>query len=140
MRGCTNSGAEQYVEKNIFTKHNSSSCCFSFSCTENYLIEFFSSRWIDTGVSSIFLFLLQDLILSVIIYLAATAVLSKDKRYFYLLSILSGGLLLCLIVDMRVRELWLKPMDFALIKYSLQNSSNLISGIEIFLNQSSGFG
>lgn len=104
------------------------------------LIEFFSNRWIDTGLPSIFLFLLQDLILSAIIYLITTTAIRKNKTYFYLASVLSGSILLCLLLDMRVRELWLKPMDFQLIIYSLQNSSNLISGTEIFLNQLSGFG
>lgn len=104
------------------------------------LIEFFSNRWIDTGASSIFLFLLQDLILSAIIYLIITTALSKNKYYFYLLSVSSGVILLCLLLDMRVRELWLKPLDFSLISYSLQNASNLVSGIETFFNQISGFG
>lgn len=104
------------------------------------LIEFFSKRWIDTGVSSIFLFLLQDLILCAIIYLIITSTLSKNKFYFYVLSIASGVILLCLLLDMRVRELWLKPLDFSLINYSLQNASDLISGAEIFFNQISGFG
>lgn len=41
---------------------------------------------------------------------------------------------------MRVRELWLQPLDFPKIKYGLQNVSELASGVEIFFNQSSGFG
>ncbi|WP_166364866.1 LTA synthase family protein [Pseudomonas akapageensis] len=104
------------------------------------LIEFFSYRWIDTGARSVFLFLLQDLILSAIVYLVAMAAIKKNKLYFYVLSIFSGVLLLCLLLDMRVRELWLKPLDLPLVKYSLQNASDLASGVEIFLNQSSGFG
>lgn len=104
------------------------------------LIEFFSNRWIDTGVSSVFLFLLQDLILLVVVYLVGITVISKGRLYFFLLSVFSGAILLCLLLDMRVRELWLKPLDFSLIQYSLQHSSDLISGVEIFLNQLSGFG
>ncbi|MHC8350472.1 hypothetical protein ACYZT7_14270 [Pseudomonas sp. RT4P38] len=104
------------------------------------LIEFFSNRWIDTGIPSIFLFLLQDLILSAIIYLTAITIISKNKLYFYVLSISSGFLLLCLILDMRVRELWLKPLDFPIIRYGLQNADELTAGVEIFFNQSSGFG
>lgn len=104
------------------------------------LINFFSNKWIDTGIANTFLFLMQDLILSAIVYLVAISTISKNKYNFYLLSISSGTLLLFLIIDMRVRELWLKPLDLPLIKYGLQNSSDLISGIEIFFNQSSGFG
>ncbi|MNG82551.1 Choline-sulfatase [compost metagenome] len=104
------------------------------------LIAFFSDRWIDTSVSSIFLYVLQDLTLIAALYLIAINTITRNKYNFYLLSILSGALLLFLLLDMRVRELWLKPLDGSLISYSLQNSSNLVSGLEIFLNQQAGFG
>lgn len=104
------------------------------------LIDFFSSRWVDTETSSIFLYLLQDLILAAALYLVAITTIRKNTLNFFLLSIASGTLLLFLLLDMRVRELWLKPLDWSLISYSLQNSSDLFSGIDIFLNQQSGFG
>lgn len=104
------------------------------------LIEFFSNRWIDTGATSVFLYLFQDLILSATIYLIAIVTIRKSKFNFYWLCIASGVLLLFLLLDMRVRELWLKPLDWPLIKYSLQNSSALLSGADIFLRQHSGFG
>jgi phosphoglycerol transferase MdoB-like AlkP superfamily enzyme len=104
------------------------------------LINFFSNRWIDTGIGTTALFLLQDFILAATLYLIATVTITKNRFYFYLLSIVSGALLLFLLVDMRVRELWLKPLDWPLIKYALQNTSDLLSGMDIFLKQSSGFG
>lgn len=104
------------------------------------LIEFFSYRWIDTGAASVFLFLLQDVLLAAVIYLAAVALIKRNKYYFFAVSFFTGVVLLGLLVDMRVRQLWLKPLDLQLIQYSLENSSNLLSGAEIFFKQSSGFG
>lgn len=104
------------------------------------LINFFSNRWIDTGITSSILFLMQDVILAATLYLIAAATITKNRFYFYLVSISAGALLLILLLDMRVRELWLKPLDWPLIKYGLENSSDLLSGLEIFLKQSSGFG
>ncbi|MDM9554986.1 hypothetical protein QU926_15205 [Pseudomonas asiatica] len=104
------------------------------------LIEFFSYRWVETGVLDIALYLLQDVLLVVAFFVIATTTITRNKFNFYLLSIASGALLLFLLVDMRVRELWLKPLDWQLIRYSLQNASNLTSGAEVFLTQAAGFG
>ncbi|MGB5954449.1 LTA synthase family protein [Pseudomonas sp.] len=104
------------------------------------LIEFFSHRWVDTGVSDIALYVLQDVMLATALYIIAVNTISRNKFNFYLLCIVSGALLLFLLIDMRVRELWLKPLNWQLISYSLQNASNLTSGAEVFLKQSAGFG
>ncbi|KIC83691.1 LTA synthase family protein [Pseudomonas sp. C5pp] len=104
------------------------------------LIEFFSYRWVETGVLDIALYLLQDVLLVVAFFVIAATTITRNKFNFYLLSIASGALLLFLLVDMRVRELWLKPLDWQLIRYSLQNASNLTSGAEVFLTQAAGFG
>ncbi|WP_087502609.1 LTA synthase family protein [Pseudomonas sp. SID14000] len=104
------------------------------------LIEFFSYRWVETGVLDIALYLLQDVLLVVALYVIAANTITRNKFNFYLLSIASGALLLFLLVDMRVRQLWLKPLDWQLISYSLQNASNLTSGAEVFLKQVAGFG
>lgn len=104
------------------------------------LIEFFSYRWVETGVLDIALYLLQDVLLVVAFFVIAATTITRNKFNFYLLSIASGALLLFLLVDMRVRELWLKPLDWQLIRYSLQNASNLTSGAEVFLAQAAGFG
>ncbi|UVK82076.1 sulfatase-like hydrolase/transferase [Pseudomonas sichuanensis] len=104
------------------------------------LISYFSNRWIDTDLASIALYLLQDLLLAGLVYLVAVTTLRRHRYNFFLVSILCGALLLFLLVDMRVRELWLKPLDWSLIQYSLENASNLRSGAPVFLNQLAGFG
>jgi len=104
------------------------------------LIEFFSYRWVDTGALDMALYVLQDVILATVLYVIAVNTITRNKFNFYLLSIVSGALLLFLLMDMRVRELWLKPLNWQLISYSLQNASNLTSGAEAFFKQSAGFG
>lgn len=104
------------------------------------LIHYFSSRWVDTDLASITRYLLQDLLLATGVYLLAITLLRRHKYAFWGISLLAGALLLLLLIDMRVRELWLKPLDWALIRYSLEHASNLTSGAAVFLNQLAGFG
>ncbi|MCE1118493.1 MULTISPECIES: LTA synthase family protein [Pseudomonas] len=104
------------------------------------LVSYFANRWIDTDLASIALYLLQDLLLAGLVYLVAVTTLRRHRYNFFLVSILCGALLLFLLIDMRVRELWLKPLDWSLIQYSLENASNLTSGAPVFLNQLAGFG
>lgn len=104
------------------------------------LIEYFSHRWIDTSVINIFVMLSQDLILATLVYGVAIRLINKWKISFIYLALFTGIILLYLLVDMRVRELWLKPLDLSIIKYSLTNASDLLSGAETFFNYSSGFG
>ncbi len=63
------------------------------------LIEFFSHRWVETGVFDIALYLLQDVLLVVALYVIAANTITRNKFNFYLLSIASGALLLFLLVD-----------------------------------------
>lgn len=104
------------------------------------LISYFSSRWVDTDAASIALYLLQDLLLAALVYVLGITLLPRYKLAFWLLGALAGTLLLLLLIDMRVRELWLKPLDTTLIAYSLEHASNLTSGAQVFFNQLAGFG
>ncbi len=51
-----------------------------------------------------------------------------------------GLLLFLLLVDMRVRQLWLKPLDIAVVRYFFEQFSTLGSSSGLFLTESSGFG
>lgn len=104
------------------------------------LISYFASRWVDTDPASIGLYLLQDLLLAALVYLLAISLLRRHRYAFFVISTLAGALLLLLLIDMRVRELWLKPLDWTLVRYSLEHASSLTSGAEVFLNQLAGFG
>lgn len=105
------------------------------------LIEFFSHRWVETGIFNISIYLLQDLILVIFLFFVFRVFVSKGKlKTIISLGFISGCILVFLLLDMRVRELWLKPIDFQLVKYWVLNFSDLISGAKIFFNSSSGFG
>ncbi|QXH50485.1 sulfatase-like hydrolase/transferase [Pseudomonas fakonensis] len=104
------------------------------------LISYFASRWVDTDPASIGLYLLQDLLLAALVYLLAITLLRRVRYSWMPVSAFCGALLLLLLIDMRVRELWLKPLDWALVQYSLEHAGSLTSGAEVFLNQLAGFG
>ena len=130
----------------IITKNNLLIICLLISfllllLPKIILIDFFSARWIDTGGVNFFNFLLQDIILVMSLFgLSLMCIFNGNKRTFLLISSLLGLLLMFLMLDMRVRELWLKPINLDLIKYSLSNYSDLISGYKIFFNFSAGLG
>jgi phosphoglycerol transferase MdoB-like AlkP superfamily enzyme len=104
------------------------------------LIQYFASRWIDTDPASLARYLLQDLLLATALYLIARALLPRYRASFVTLGLLTGTLLLMLLIDMRVRQLWLKPLDWALVQYSLRHAGDLASGAPVFFNQLAGFG
>jgi hypothetical protein len=52
----------------------------------------------------------------------------------------TGCLLLGLMVDARVRELWLKPADWSLVSYGVKHFRDLLSGADLFFNHSAGWG
>ncbi len=104
------------------------------------LIEYFSDRWVTLDAKNILLFLSQDLILAGLFLVVASIFMRKINIRTLLLTGLTAGLILVLLLfDMRVRELWLKPLDFSIIKYGLDNSSDLSSGLDIFFNYQAGF-
>ena len=55
-------------------------------------------------------------------------------------AVITGCLLLLLMVDARTRELWIKPIDFDLLRYSFVNAGGLTSGTDLFFNYAAGLG
>lgn len=53
---------------------------------------------------------------------------------------LSSLLLAALLLDVRVRELWLRPINVELIQYTVSNYKDLMSGSDVFLKYYAGFG
>lgn len=79
----------------------------------------------------------QDLLIALAVLFSTALLLQKPSRLRLAAGFLLGGaLLLLLMIDMRVRELWLKPFDLSIIHYGLANLSDLTSGIDLFFNQS----
>jgi hypothetical protein len=81
--------------------------------------------------------LAQDALVAIVALLLNAWILRKPTVGRAIVAlVISGLLLLLLMMDMRVRELWLKPIDFALIRYLLDNASGLVSGFSFFFKYS----
>lgn len=85
--------------------------------------------------------ILQDIFLAIIYFFSLRWAYNKDKSFtLFFLFLLSGLLLATLLIDARVRELWLRPIDFDLISYSISNYRDLLSGSDAFFKYYAGFG
>lgn len=85
--------------------------------------------------------ILQDLVLAIFYYLILRWAYNKNKPYILIYAfIISALLLAALLLDVRVRELWLRPIDVELIQYAVSNYKDLMSGSDVFLKYYAGFG
>lgn len=75
----------------------------------------------------------QDLLVALAVSIALVTLLQKPSWQKLLAAFLTGGaILLLLMIDMRVRELWLKPIDLSIIRYAIENAGGLTSGADLF--------
>lgn len=85
--------------------------------------------------------ILQDALLAVLYFIYLSWSYNKKSRYALICAFfLSGVLLGFLLLDTRVRQLWLQPINIELIQYALTNYKDLMSGSDAFLKYYSGFG
>ena len=97
--------------------------------------------WGEIGSIETLGLILQDVALAVGVFLAISWCVARQRwRLLPVVLLTSGLLLLILMLDVRVRELWLKPSDSGLIRYGLDNSNSLSSGLELFFNRAAGLG
>ena len=83
----------------------------------------------------------QDLFLVVIIYFLLYFINRKASFKNGLLSFLVLSIIvLILFFDLRVRELWIKPLDWQFVKYYASNAVGLSSGFDLFFSRDVGFG
>jgi hypothetical protein len=89
--------------------------------------------WGGVGPGAAVVVLAQDLLVAIAaLALNAWMLRTASIRRALAALLISGLLLILLMMDMRVRELWLKPIDFGLIRYLLDNASGLVSGFSFF--------
>jgi len=62
------------------------------------------------------------------------------RRHCTLLWAALGAFVLLLFIDMRVRQIWLKPLDFALVRYCFEQLAILTSSAEVFWTTEAGLG
>lgn len=93
--------------------------------------------WGDITVPNLPGAIAQDFLVSLAVSITVVSLLRKPTWFRVLASaLLGGGILLLLMVDMRVRQIWLQPIDLTMVRYALNSASDLTSGFELFFNRS----
>src|ERR1022692_184141 len=89
--------------------------------------------WGDIGAGKVAIVISQDTIVALGLYVLTITVL-RIPGFLRLLvaATVSGALLLFMLIDMRVRQLWLKPLDASMVRYFLENAAGLKSGFDFF--------
>ena len=102
------------------------------------LVEYLDSTlWGEVTRANLIVVMAQDILIALVVFALTLSLLRAPNQLRVLSAALVSGLvLLVLAIDMRVRELWLKPLDVSLIRYSLHNASGLRSGLDFFLKRS----
>jgi Sulfatase len=98
------------------------------------LIQFLDETlWGDVHARNIVPTLAQDILLALLMLVLTLVLLRKPGMARVLAAgFVSALLLLGLLIDMRVRQLWLKPLNLSMINYVLSNMSGLTSGFGLF--------
>ncbi|MBK8267406.1 MAG: hypothetical protein IPK83_03530 [Planctomycetes bacterium] len=100
-----------------------------------------AALWADFGVWDVCLIVAQDLLFATIVFCLLFWTMKNPTRMRVAACFLITSItLLVLFIDARVRQLWLKPLDFSLIGYYWSNAGDLTSGISAFLKYNAGFG
>ncbi|PPD18628.1 MAG: hypothetical protein CTY27_01230, partial [Methylotenera sp.] len=100
-----------------------------------------NTLWGNFGTTELIYVFVQDIMIALIFYNLLTWIYIKNKQSILLVSFFISSLLIVfLMLDARVRELWLVPISFDLIKYTVENYKDLMSGTEVFLNYYAGLG
>ena len=83
----------------------------------------------------------QDFLLAFFYYFYLRWAYNKNVRTTLIYALVISGLLLTfLMLDVRVRELWLRPINIELIQYTASNYKDLMSGSDIFFKSGAGYG
>ena len=83
----------------------------------------------------------QDYLLAFFCYFYLRWAYNKNVRTTLIYAFVISGLLLTfLMLDVRVRELWLRPINIELIQYTASNYKDLMSGTDVFFKSGAGYG
>lgn len=106
------------------------------------LIAFSADRlWLGWSPAQLPWLLAQDLLLAGAVFALTSALLVRRPSLLRLgaAALLCTGLLVLLLLDCRVRQLWLRPPDATLIAYGWHNRADLSSGSALFFCHPAGF-
>ncbi len=130
----------------MINKNSSKAICFLLTLfilfPKVLLIHYTSSvLWAAFNYTQLLYIFMQDTMLAIIYYGLLSWAYKKNKQsLLFFIFFISIFLLTFLMLDVRVRELWLRPINFDLISYTFNNYKDLMSGSEVFLNYYAGLG
>jgi phosphoglycerol transferase MdoB-like AlkP superfamily enzyme len=106
------------------------------------LIAFFkTSMGLPFGLRTALRMLPQDILLAVAAFSILLLVTRRPTVLRFILCALVTTAILCvLLIDTRIRELWLRPLSWGLARYYWAYSTELSSGTKVFFNQRAGLG
>jgi len=107
------------------------------------LIRFANQRmFMRYGLLETLVALQQDLLAAALagVLLVAWGRRATTRRVHALGGLAVGCLLVVLFLDMRVRQLWLRPIDLDMLSYFVANLDDLRSGGALFFNHNAGLG
>ena len=97
--------------------------------------------WGDVTLENLGGAIAQDVVLAITAIIFALLIIRKGGwKRVAVSAAFTGFLLLLLMFDMRTRELWIKPIDFDLLRYTFENAGGLTSGTDLFFNHKAGLG
>ena len=97
--------------------------------------------WGDVTLENLGGAIAQDVVLAITAIIFALLIIRKGGwKRVAVSAAFTGFLLLLLMFDMRTRELWIKPIDFDLLRYTFENAGGLTSGTDLFFNHTAGLG
>lgn len=101
-----------------------------------YMNEFL---WASFGIKATAAMLIQDLALVLVVLGLLAAVLCRPTLLRLCLGYVAvAGLLAFLLIDARVRQIWLQPLSVDLVRYSWKFAPDLASGVDMFFKFPSG--
>lgn len=117
-------------------------CSMCLAIPKGMLMQYMhSSRFLAFDGLEALAMMQQDLLLVLLTFCVLNTCLRRMRLSHLVLCFAATTVLLAvLLLDARVRELWLRPLDRSLIRFYLEFSSHLSSGTDIFFNHAAGWG
>ncbi len=105
------------------------------------LVGFYRGMWVVLTVPDLVAVFAQDALLAAgTVLVLSRGVPGAGVRRGVIRAAATSAVLATLLLDMRVRQVWLRPTDLSLIRYGLENRGDLASGLPLFFNLDVGCG
>lgn len=105
------------------------------------LVAYYGGIWVVLTATDLVVVFAQDVLLAAGVFLLLARLLpGAPPRRGLALAAATTALLVGLLLDARVRQVWLRPTDLALVRYGLENLADLASGAALVFDLHAGWG